>query len=395
MKQDVADRPIALVLGFSIHGLAIARALHADGIVVHAISDTESLATCKTSYAYVHVDQRINSNMAIDCINDLIAKLAPNSSVVLFPTNDKIVESLAEHWERIRNNVHLSWSEDRLRIRELMRKDGFAEFGEAHDLNVPRSVVLESQEHVEAIDTLRSPIVVKPAMPLGGFKVLRYETHKQAMGDVNRWRDDYPLIAQEWIAGDDTTLLFASYFVHEGKVLAEFTGRKLASLPPGLGQGVLVEKYDDENLSAEGRRIVEALSISGPVAIEFKRTSDGTLWAIEANVGRTEYSVDLLIGAGVNLPVIEFDALLGRTPNQVIRPREERVTWLDTDKEPLALFQYLLIEFRRRRWPAKMIFPYLGHSDPGPLISNARILAMRILKAVYRRLASAVRRLVS
>jgi len=395
VKKNDAKRPVALVLGFSIHGLAVARALYAKGIVVHALSDTETLATCKTAYAHVHVDRRINSNEAIDCINDLVAKLFPDSSVVLFPTNDRIVESLAEHWHRIRSNVRLSWSEDRLRIRELMRKDGFARFAEEHNVNAPRSVVLASQENVDVIDSLRTPIVVKPAMPLGGFKALRYENLEQAADDVSRWQNEYPLIAQEWIAGDDTTLLFASYFVHEGQVLAEFTGRKLASLPPGLGQGILVEKYDDEALSAEGRRIVEALSVSGPVAIEFKRTSDGTLWAIEANVGRSEYSVDLLIGAGVNLPVIEFDALLGRTPDQVVRPRDERVTWIDTDKEPLALFQYLMIEFRRRRWPAKMIFPYLGHSDPGPVASNTRKLAERSLGAIRRRVANAARRLVS
>ena len=385
-------KAIALVLGFSIHGLAVARALNRSGTEVHAISESPDIPTARTSAARLHFDGRINTEGAIDCIVDYCGSLDPQVPIVLFPTNDRIVEMLADHWERLPGNVHLSWSNDRRRIRQLMRKDGFSRFVAEHDLDCPISLTLESPTNIESVKTLRTPIVVKPAKPLGSFKALRYETHEKAIQDSDRWIDDFPLVIQEWIDGDDTSLVFASYFVYGNDILAEFTGRKLASSPPGLGQGVLVEKFEENALAEEGRKIVRALGVSGPIAIEWKQSEDGTLWLIEANLGRSEYSVDLLIGAGVNLPVIEFGAVTGSGKTSTDRPVPTRVTWLDTDKEPLILFRYLAIEWRRHQWPGRMIFPYFGHGDFGPLLASARALTRRIAGAIGRRLAKVVGR---
>jgi len=388
LGRDAERQPIALVLGFSIHGLAVARALHSSGIEVHAVSETGDLPTCKTSVATVHVDERIKSLDAISCLLDLRRKIPRDRNLVLFPTNDKIVGVLAERWDELDDTFRLSWSDCRDRVRDLIRKDGFASFVEDNGLLAPRSRILRDGAGVRPVlEELRAPVIVKPVVPLGTFKALRYSSLDQAAADVDRWAPEYPVIVQEWIEGDDTDLLFASYFLDRGEVTAEFSGRKLLSAPRALGQGVIVEDYWDDELSRQGRDVARALAVSGPVAVEFKRGNDGQLWLIEANVGRTEYSVDLLIGSGLNLPAIEYDYVCGNTQAQDPAVARRNVTWLDTEKEPLALLKYFAYTRRHKESINKLVFPYFGHRDFGPLMAATMVFGKRALKAIVRRMS--------
>lgn len=55
--------PLALIMGFSVHGLALARALHKAGVEVHAFTPPGSrfAATSFTRYARVQVRERLNA----------------------------------------------------------------------------------------------------------------------------------------------------------------------------------------------------------------------------------------------------------------------------------------------------------------------------------------------
>lgn len=381
-------RPIALVLGFSIHGLAVARALHSSGIQVHAVSESGDLPTCKTSVATVHIDDRINSENAIDCLQDIRKKLSRERQVVLFPTNDKIVGLLADHWDHLHNSFRLSWSECRDKVRELVRKDGFASFVDNNRLLAPKSRILHDDSKIlPTLKGLAAPIIVKPVVPLGAFKALRYDSLDNAIEDADRWASEYPVIIQEWIQGDDIDLVFGSYFLDRGKVIAEFSGRKLLSVPRALGQGVIVEQFRDEEVLQEGRKVAQALGVSGPVAVEFKRDATGQLWLIEANVGRTEYSVDLLTSCGLNFPQIEYNYVCGHAQEKPLVTPRCSATWLDTEKEPLALFKYLISVRKRRERINKLVFPYFGHRDFGPLMAATKANAERLTKAIFRRIS--------
>jgi len=380
-------QPIALVLGFSIHGLAVARALHSSGIQVHAVSESGDLPTCKTSVATVHIDARINSSSAIDSLLDIRQEIPRERQIVLFPTNDKIVGLLADHWDELDNTFRLSWSECRNKIRDLIRKDGFADFVDENRLMAPRSRILQNDSKViPTLEGLSAPIIVKPVVPLGSFKALRYDSLDNAIADADRWVAEYPVIVQEWIQGDDMDLVFGSYFLDRGIVTAEFSGRKILSSPPTLGQGVIVEHFWDEEVLREGRIVAEALGVSGPVAVEFKREAGGKLWLIEANVGRTEYSVDLLIDCGLNFPKIEYDYVCGHAPAEQSVARDCFVTWLDTEKEPLALFKYLVSARERKEPVNKMVFPYYGHGDLKPLMAATIVYSKRLLTAMFQRI---------
>lgn len=380
-------QPIALVLGFSIHGLAVARALHSSGIQVHAVSESGDLPTCKTSVATVHIDDRINSRSAIDSLLDIRQKIPRERQIVLFPTNDKIVGLLADHWDELDNTFRLSWSECRDRVRDLIRKDGFANFVDQNHLLAPKSRILQDDSKViPALEGLSPPIIVKPVVPLGSFKALRYDSLDNAIEDANRWLPEYPVIVQEWIQGGDMDLVFGSYFLDRGKSIAEFSGRKLLSTPRTLGQGVIVEHFWDEEVLREGRKVAEALGVSGPVAVEFKRDAAGKLWLIEANVGRTEYSVDLLIGCGLNFPQIEYNYVCGHAQAKQPDATHRNVVWLDTEKEPLALFKYFVSVRKRKEPSSKLVFPYFGHRDFGPLMAATIVYSKRLLTAIFRRI---------
>ncbi len=385
-------QPVALILGFSIHGLAVARALHSTGVRVHAISESGTLPTCKTKTATVCVDARINSKSALECIRDVAETIGGGAPIVLFPTNDKIVSLFANQWHEVDDRFLLSWSTSRDLVRELVRKDGFANFVDRYEFLAPKSRILSNCSNVlDDLFDFHEPLIVKPVVPLGSFKALRYDSVAHVAANIDQWQDGCPVIIQEWIDGDDIDLVFGTYFMDRGRILAEYAGRKLLSAPRALGQGVIVEHNNDEAVLEAGRQVARALGVSGPVAVEFKRGADGRLWLIEANVGRTEYSVDLLVASGLNLPRIEYDYVCGRKTANVAVATQSHVTWLDTDKEPLAALKYLAIARRRNKGLGKMVFPYFGHRDPGPLLAATAIFIKRLTNAAVRRCASLFR----
>src|SRR5690606_27363536 len=122
---------------------------------------------------------------------------------------------------------------------------------------------------------------------------------------VSSQRDNWPLVVQELIEGPDSNLYFYSSFLSRGRELFGMSGRKVRASPPGLGRATIIESVEDTGVREAAQRMTAQWQISGPVALEFKKDRNGSYWFIEANVGRTEYCIDLMIQAGFNVPFIE------------------------------------------------------------------------------------------
>ncbi len=107
------------------------------------------------------------------------------------------------------------------------------------------------------------------------------------------------------------------------------------------------------------RKLIPAFDVSGPVALEFKKGPDGEFWFIEANVGRTEFCVDLAIQAGFNIPLLEFQQAIGE-PLAVSGGDIEPSVWFDTDKEPFCYLALCIQERTFRPFGKTPVFPYWG-----------------------------------
>jgi len=380
----------ALVVGLSIHGLAVARALARQGVIVHCLADVEvpPQPTVYTRYAKVHFSRGLNSAPLDDVLLKLADRIGSARKIVLFPTSDRIAKAIAVAWPALEARCLLSWSGCRELVLELQRKDSLPRYFEAAGVLYPKSRVMQSASDLGGVTAaLRFPLAVKPAQPLSSFKALRVETPAALGQCIAQYAADLPFVVQEWIDGPEPSLYACTTYLDHGRALFAFTSRKIAASPPGTGQGTVFETADCPDAREAALRFVATLDLSGPVALEFKRDADGRFWLIEPNVGRTEYCVDLAVQSGFNQPYIEYLHATGQPLPQMLGVRAAPRAWFDTDKDPFCFLRNLGTlrdEHGVRRAP---VFPFLGHDDRRPLLEALRQRLWAWARAPFTRIA--------
>jgi len=376
--------PPAVVVGLCAHGLAMVRSLASFGVQVHALESNVTLPGFKTSAATVHEVDAIHGPPLIEALLQLVSSLDADSAPVLFATNDKMVEFIARNWSQLAIAYRLSWADCREEVLRLLHKTNLERHCAERDLHYPTSNTIRSLDDLEAIcESASFPMIVKPSKPLGSFKTRLVASCEELLDVARRYEADHPLVAQRWIDGDDKHLYFCGLYLRDGQVLARFDGRKLKSLPPALGQTLIAEPVDDEEVFDVTRRFFDGTNLSGPVSLEIKRDASSRIWIVEPTVGRTDYWIPTCIENGVPIPFIEYCDVVGLQ----YEPREigRRASWFDTERDPFCFIAYASVNarfFGRER----AVFPYLCLSDLRPFYRALGATMSRLLRSVRNRL---------
>jgi predicted ATP-grasp superfamily ATP-dependent carboligase len=377
---------VAVVMGMSIHGLAISRSLARAGIEVYAIEQSPQQPATATRYAKLLYADGINSERAADVLLQQRRFLPQDRPAVLYASSDNMVRSIAENWPKLAPYFRVSWSNSINQVQHLINKANLDLVCRERDVLYPRSVILkESDSIADAVAEVGLPILVKPIRPLSGFKAVHIERVEQLHRLVEQFSGDLPFLVQRWIEGGDDTLYFCSMVLDHSKPLAVFTGRKLQAFPSGTGVGTVVESCSEPQVRAISEQFIAGLGLSGPIAIEYKRDPEGRYWLIEPNVGRTEYSVDLIIQHGLNFPLIEFDLALGRPVLTRENPSRE-VIWYDSERDPLCYAKLCWAGLTLRPFGKTPVLPYFGHGDIKPFGRALSRLGARLAAAPVHRL---------
>jgi predicted ATP-grasp superfamily ATP-dependent carboligase len=380
-------RPLALVIGLTIHGLAVVRALARAGVEVHALSQGSRWRNpaTYTRYGRVHMREGLNTPALLEHLQQLAESVGRGRGIVLFPTSDRMAGTIARHWPALEAlGYRLSWAHCRELVLSLQDKANLPDYAARSGVRHPRSVILQRGD--ETLDgALEFPVVVKPTQPLSSFKALRADRPEAVREIAARYGAELPFVVQELVEGDTDSLWACTFYLDHGREIGALTSRKLAASPPGFGQGTVFATEENAEVLALGRQFIGGLDLSGPVAVEFKQDPRGRHWMIEPNAGRTEYCVDLAIQAGFNLPVIEYHHALGHDLAALAPGHSIPQLWADTDKDPYCLGTLPPGEVSRRAGPAGPVFPYRGHGDPLPLMASAVLTAAATAKASLRR----------
>lgn len=363
--SDVA----ALIIGFTIQGLALSRALDRNGVPVYAIVRRDAGHQVSSVHASQRTE-RVKFLFAEDLLGQALIQslldcrpMIPAHRVVLYPASDNTVSALAKYWDRLKDLYILSWSDCREDVLRIIHKGNLPEFCNRAAVYYPRTALIRSQQDCQSVvSALAFPLLVKPDKPASSFKTHVCNSAIELNEFVASEKKNWPLVVQEWIEGPDWNLYFYSCFLARGEDLFGMTGRKLRASPPGLGRATVMESFDDAGVREASSRLIRQWAISGPVSLEFKKDNEGKYWFIEANVGRTEYCIDLVIQCGFNVPLLEFNFALERSLPELPSKVDGRI-WYDTDKEP---FCYLSQAIRHRTihpFGKRSIFPYLGHGE--------------------------------
>ena len=355
----------ALLIGFSIQGLAIARSLKRAGIPVYVLIQRSASTSGLLKHPVYHTDNitflysgSLRGSPLVEQLLYSRGKIR-ETTVVLFPVTDDSVSTICSAWRKLREYYTVSWSHCMETVGHVLCKTSLPELCERALVDFPKTVSIDSGADIQrVVDCLEFPVLVKPDRQNFVFKTHLCHTEAEFLRFAQQQRDVWPLVAQEWIEGGDQALYFYMCFAEQGREVSGFTGRKVRASPPAMGIATILETHADDDVLHEGRQILATLGATGPVAMEFKRSPSGRLCFIEANIGRTEYCVDLAIQSGLDLPLMEFSYASGKPLSGSGRNRE--CIWFDTDKEPFSYLALCFSEKSIRPHGKYLVFPYHG-----------------------------------
>ena len=328
------QRVPVVVVGESLNSLGVVRSLAGRGIEVHVAATTRWCPAGLSRHARVAIVPALEGRPLVDGLVALARRLGRRA--VLMLCGDRQVDAVDDHRDELAALYQFTLPPAGI-LRTLANKATFQRFALQHDLAVPRTAILHAGEPVAAaLRALTLPLVLKPAdkvLVLTGHmeRAVRVDTRAEAESMAARMlAGSGCVVAQEWIAGDDTDIYFALFVCDaDSRVLGMFCGRKLVCDPPGVGStGICVDAGEQSaTLAREALRFIQATGYRGIGSVEYKRDRrSGRFVIVEPTVGRSDWQEEIATLCGVNLPLQAWLAECGLPP-EPLRPIATRQAW--------------------------------------------------------------------
>jgi len=229
-------------------------------------------------------------------------------------------------------------------VEDLVDKARFQALAERLSLPVPATRRLRPADGgLPPVLDLRYPVIVKPLTrrkPWDSIEGLgkAIPVHSQADLDALWPRLQtvgIDVLAQEMIPGPESAIESYHVYVDErGGIAGDFTGAKIRTYPLDYGHSTALTITDAPDVLGQGRRLTEALGLTGVAKFDFKRGPDGRLHLLEVNP-RFNLWHHLGAKAGVNLPALVWADLMGlRRP--AVRRARAGATWCHVTKDRMA-----------------------------------------------------------
>lgn len=385
------DRACAVVIGGYVNGYGVVRSLAAGGV--------RSIVVLDGHREPAFVSNKVRGSRVIEMTPDsLLAALAQLAQhfdfLVPFPTSDMALELLSQIADDIRPFTFIPFNEATL-SQALSKRRQYEACGRV-GVATPVTTVVETVTDLDSLHPDNS-YVVKPTRRNDGYDeifrtlVLAPGERDRAVREMAPWLEmGHEFLVSEIIPGDGSQLYgYNAYRSREGRILAEWTGHKLAQHPSEFGvmsSGVLQQQAD---VRQAGRALAEELDLYGLFQPEFKfDRRDGTYKLMEVNMRSHMYSRTGM-RAGINLPAAQFADATGQpflSPQQ--GPGESgHFVYLAHETANLIARPTYWPTFRHNVFggsrPREFVF--LDRTDPLPLLFLLRSQAGVIGRAVQSR----------
>jgi D-aspartate ligase len=318
------------------------------------------------------------------------------SPPVLFYEGTADVLAISRHRDALREAFRFVIAEATL-VEDLTDKHRFQVLAERLDLPVPRTRRLDPASDPAGwrVD-LRYPLLIKPVTRrFDAWGAIAPDAKAVSVDDPQALRHlwdrlaaaDMPILAQELIAGPESQIeSYHMYVDEDGRLVAEFTGKKIRTRPARFGYTTSLTITDADDVATLGRQIVRRLGLTGVAKLDFKRTADGQLLLLEVNPRFTLWHHPAAV-AGVNIPALVWSDL-NELPQPRVRPARAGVTWCDLWEDAAAAKQAGELGLRWAAWAAtcdaKSGFAW---NDPMPFVRAVALPKAR--HHVRKRLAKA------
>lgn len=313
------DRALRVLVtdGDSRAALAVVRSLGRAGHTVFVAASRRLSLAGVSRYAsrrQVVADPVSSPSAFVEDIRRLVQRHAVE---VLIPVTDAALLNLNRARARL-GAVCFPWPDadavsrvsDKALVMTVAREVGIA---------VPRQVVAASRDEAfVAARELRFPVVAKPSRSvrqrrdgtLAKLIVAHVASADELAGHLSQLDEAaFPLLLQERVVGPGVGV---SLLVWDGRLLAQFSHRRLRELPPSGGVSVYAESIPaDPTLVERSLALLQRFAWQGVAMVEFKLdAATGTPYLMEVN-GRFWGTLQLAIDAGVDFPSLLVNATRG------------------------------------------------------------------------------------
>jgi D-aspartate ligase len=369
-----SDRRVpAVVVGGELNGLGVCRSLAAAGIPVWVVDTKRSNPALWSRHVRSVLTDTLRGHGFVNLLRDLQSRIGERPFLIV--TDEPALLTISEHREELQALYRF-----RLPARDtvlmLHDKARFHESAVKHGWPVPNGMVVRDRADLAGMTaSLRPPMILKPADKRHFHegrapRLVVAESYHSAVSAAERL---LPLagevLVQEIVEGPDDDIYFCLFYRgREGETIGMFTGRKLASSPPGTGSTAFCTAATDKSLERTTREILDQVGYFGFGGVEYKRDArDGRFLIIEPTVGRTDWQEEVATLAGVNIPLMAYrhELELGPLP---VAPIDTRVVWqaswierLRRGQRPIPSGSVVIDGLLRRNDPVPALVHYPGN----------------------------------
>lgn len=264
----------ALVLGGYVNGYSIIQELHEKRVQDIILFDSSKKLA---SYSNKIKKFRLIDETPESLLKEIINLHEEYERVIVFPSDDLYLENLHAIYDKISPFCFLPFNHENLK--ECLDKYVQYSYCEALGVPYPKTMEIQKKEDIENMKKIQFPIIIKPKkredMKTNVFRNLILTDLKEVeknRKDLERHLDTgISFLASEIIPGDGSCIYaYVAYRNQAGKILNEWTGKKLSQYPNDFGVFSSASNEAPEEILEQGRILLNGMNIKGIAEPEFK-----------------------------------------------------------------------------------------------------------------------------
>src|ERR1700687_3298963 len=336
----------AVILGGTHGALAVARSLGRKGVPVVLVTDHHPLPKLSRYVRRCFGWPGALSPQAADWLISF-ATGHDLQNWLLVPCADAEVKCVAEHLARLRtvcSVVSSGWPD----LQKVCDKQLLAKTAAAAGIAFPRDYRVRSEDDAARVE-VQFPVVLKPAMRMErnaftaskAWRANSRDEFRQLYREAASQVGLDNVVVQELIPGGGEAQFSYAALWHGNAPIAEMTAGRARQYPIELSYtSPFVEVVDNYAVRIAGRKLLSSIGFDGLVEIEFKFDArDGTYKVLDVNPRAWSW-LALCEDAGLNLPVLMRDIVLGKA----LEPAQARDghAWLHLSRDIVVATQLVL-----------------------------------------------------
>lgn len=380
----------AVITGGDFQGLGVIRCLGQNGVPVHVIDHEFSIGRfSRYCTSFVPSPHPASEEEYVSFLINYGRRLGQRKCV-LYANNDRIVGILSKH-KSLLGEYYLIPTPDWDVIKYVYDKKNSYQLAESLGIPVPRTYYPQDEADLEEFST-SFPLIIKPATRDNFFDVF----HKKAflVRDMEQLRltfqkvceliDPSDVLIQEFIPVGPKHLYSFCPFFKAGKVVARIMARRSRQHPMDFGQATtFAETVHIPELEEMGTKFLERIGYYGLAEVEFMfDTRDQKYKFLEVNARVWGWHT-LALGAGINLPYMLYQDMVGQPPNIPLSWSDAKWIRLITDIPTVAgeiMKGRMSVKDYVSSLRGKMEFAVFSLRDPAPFFAEILMIPYLWLK---------------